>query len=90
MIFHLPQVDERDPPLLLIDDDDAGAVPHKEWKLLADELMVKAPAWRRWRTFSEYLTGTICIHVDGNPFNFYRKNLVPALRPWKAERQKWT
>lgn len=76
--------------LVLVDEDDAGALLHKDWKMLAGTLMVRAPAWRRWRTFSEYLTGTRCVHVNDNPLDFRRSNLAPALRPWKAARQKWT
>ena len=76
--------------VLRLDPEDAPALEHKEGKILAGCVMVKAVAWRRWVTLSQHLTGTECAHRNGDVFDFRRENLIPALRPWKAERRKWT
>lgn len=75
--------------VITVDDWDAPATEFKEWKFQGGQLRVKAPAWRRWRSFASYLTGTECTHRNKDPLDFRRDNLVPALAPWKVP-GKWT
>ena len=87
MIYDI-RIDGQDCNLRL-DPVDAPAIEFKEWAFTGGSLRVKAPAWRRWKSFSCYLTGTECTHRNGDPFDFRRDNLRPVLAPWRVP-GKWT